>query len=534
MTNEARKSSSTLLKQFVTRMFLVLLVILGVSGVVQYYYLGNIINSNVKVESSKVGASISQGITETNTASTAIEHQIDLKLKLSAQRISDRLGTQPLNTITNAELSQISADYGIAGVTIFVQNGSDIVGVKSTAPSDIGFSFEKILGANNPSLLALAGLLHDKVPTGAPSTYADSHTLILPIAPSGSNKSSTPVFYKYGYYHADGTNYIINPFIQANEVYQFTQAVGPNSWIKTVLATNKDTKEIAVLSPQVYADPSLLKSKLNILKKVEYGTFNSETPKDEAVVANMVKHPQEVSYIEKQNGVSYYKMFIPTQDGKVIYVALEYNMMSAPLRDVSLILLGFSLLSLLSLFVLATRFFSVIYKNIQTIISQIKQLEVGDFTARSTVTDKGELADLSASTNRMAETLSLVLMDTTKQAEKVQNLAKTLKSDTDESVEKVYSLSIDLTSKARDDNFEITDFLDMLQEQVSLIGSEDIRKEILTKIETIRKLSDNRSESTTDITLTLSDLIKSLQAQSVELSDISSSLFNNMYKFKLK
>jgi hypothetical protein len=534
MTNGTSKASSTLFKQFVTRMFIVLLAILGVSGVVQYYYLNSIINTNVKVESAKVGASIDQGITETNTASTAIENQIDLKLKLVAQRISDRLGNQPLNTITNAELMQISKDYDIGGVTILVQQGDDVVGVKSTTPSDIGFSFKKYTGANSKALLSLVDLLSNKTPTDVLETYTDSHTLILPIVPSGSNKSNTPTYYKYGYYHADGTNYVINPFIQADEVYQFTQSVGPNSWIKTVLATNKDTKEIAVLSPQVYADPSLLKSKFNILKKVEYGAFSSETPKDEAVVASMAKHPQEVSFIEKQNGVSYYKMFIPTAEGKVIYVALDYNMMSAPLRDVSLILLGFSLFSLLALFILATRFFSVIYKNIQTIISQIKQLEVGDFTARSTVTDKGELADLSASTNRMAEALSNVLMDTTKQAEKVQNLAKTLKSDTDESVEKVYSVSIDLTSKARDDNFETTDFLDILQEQVALMGSEDIRKEILTKIETIRKLSDNRSESTTDITLTLSDLIKSLQAQSIELSDISSSLFNNMYKFKLK
>ncbi|WEG12466.1 methyl-accepting chemotaxis protein [Pullulanibacillus sp. KACC 23026] len=535
MAKKQKKNvSNTLLKQFTTRMLVVLLVILGVSGIVQYYYLNSIIDSNVRVESSKVSASIEQGIKETDTASRSIENQIDLKLKLVAQRISDRLGNQSVNTITNSELAQISKDFGIGGITIFVQKGDDIVGVSSTTPSDIGFSFKKFLGADNHSLQSLIDLLHGKPVIRDEESYVDSNTTILPIAPSGSNKSNTPIFYKYGYYHANGSTYIINPFIKANEVYQFTQSVGPNSWIKTVLRTNKDAKEVAVLDPKVYADPSLLKNKYNMLKKVEYGEFNSETKKDSSVIASMVKHPQKVSYIEKQNGFSYYKMFIPMKDGKVIYVALDYNRMSAPLKNMSWILLVFSLLSLLALFVLATRFFNSIYKNIQAIMTQIKQLEVGDFTARSIVTDTGELADLSASTNHMTETLNEVLKDTTKHAEKVQSLALALKSDTDNSVEKVYSLSIDLTSRAREDNFEVSNFLDMLEEKTKLIEAKSDREEIMNRIMTIKELSNNRTESTTDITLTLSDLIQSLHNQSIELSDISGSLFNNMYQFKLK
>ena len=185
------------------------------------------------------------------------------------------------------------------------------------------------------------------------------------------------------------------------------------------------------------------------------------------------------------------------------------------------------------MFILSTRFFSAIYKNIQVIISQIKQLELGDFTAKSEVIAKGELADLSNSTNHMTDILNGVLKDTTKQAEKVQYLSKELKSEAAESVDKMYALSLDLTSKAREDNFEISDFLDTLEEKLKELPKTEDIENILTRVEAVREISNNRSESTTDITLTLSDLLKSLQAQSEELFNISSTLFKNMYKFKL-
>lgn len=534
MTKLVKKKSSTLQKQFVTRMLIVLLIILSCSGAIQYMYLSKRVDSDVAVEAFKVSKSIEQGIYETKAASTAIELQLDLRLKLIAQHISDRLGDRPLDAITNDELLKLSKEFNIAGITLFKEkDGADVVGVKSTAPSDIGFSFKKYLGEGSHGYKDMYNLLHGKKINVEYETYVDKNTIILPTAPSGSN-SKTPTFYKYGYYVSDGKNYIINPYFEANEVYHFTQEVGPDAWIKTVLESNKDVKEVAVVSPKVYADPSLLKIKTQLWKKIDYGTFKSETEKDKKVLVSLAKNPKRTSYTVNQNGETYYKMFIPMKDGRVIYVGLDYNHLSAPLKNMSLILLIFSLISLLALFILSTRFFSNIYKNIQVIISQIKTLESGDFSTKSTIEGKGELADLSASTNHMTETLSHVLKNTTKQAEKVQNLALTLKTDTDESVEKVYALSIDLTSKAREDNYEITDLLDVLEDKLTHLEQSEVLKEILSKVQVIRELSNSRSESTTDITITLSDLIKSLQAQSVELSDISSTLFKNMYNFKVK
>lgn len=534
MLKLTKKHKSTLKKQFTTRMLIVLLIILSCSAAFQYMYLSKKVDSDVANEAFKVSKSIEQGIYETQAASEAIELQLDLKLKLIAQRINDRLGDKPLEDITNEELVALKEEFNIAGITLLSdQNGKGITGIKSTEPEDIGFNFKEYLGENSPGYQMTYNLMHGEEVHAPFKTYIDEDSIMLPIAPSGSHNDK-PTFYKYGYYKPDNKDYMINPYFEANEVYHFTQEVGPDKWIETVLESNKNVKEIAVLEPKVYVDPSLLDIKTELWKKIEYGKFVSETEKDRTTLVKLTKAPKKVSYTSEQDGKTYYKMFIPTHDGKVIYVGLDYDRLSAPLKNMSLILLAFSLLSLVALFILSTRFFSNIYKNIQVIISQIKTLESGDFTNESEVKEKGELADLSASANRMTSTLKAVLKDTTKQAGKVQILSSELKGEADESVEKVYAISIDLTSKVREDAFEITDFLDFLEEKLnSLPKTKDIES-ILTRVEKVRTLTVNNAQSTTDITITLSDLIESLRSKSVELSEISNILFENMYKFKLK
>ncbi len=525
---------NTLKRQFVQRMLIVLIIISGLSGAFQYYYLSMQIKSNVNEEATKIAHSIEQGIKETDTASGAIENQLDLKLKVIAERISDRLGSKTVDEISNEELLKISKEFGISGITLFVGKDNDLVGAKSTSPSDIGFGFKKILGPDNPGFINLINLLNREKIVKKTESYTDQNTIVLYSSQSGSNEK--PTFYKYAYYHGKGQNYVINPYIQANEVYHFTEKVGPNSWIENVLNTNAYAKEVAVLDPRVYANPKLAQNLYPPLKKVVYGEFNLFDKKDEKTLISLAKKPKSVAYIIEKDSTKINKVFIPMKNGQVTYIALDYTLMSEPFLNIAKLLLLTSFISLLALFILSTRFFSSIYRNIQAIITQIKRLEHGDFTAQSEVIEKGELADLSASTNHMTNSLNNVLKETTKEAEKVQNLSLVLKAEADESVEKMYALSIDITSNSRHDAFEISDFLDMLEEKMHTLPEMKTgdMETILSRIEHVRNISNNHSESTTDITITLSDLLKSLQTQSAELSEISGKLFENMYKFKLK
>jgi methyl-accepting chemotaxis protein len=525
-----KNKTTTLRTQFLYRLFMVLVVIAVISGSVQLYFMKSQIAENVDNKSVLLSQSIEQGISETKSASESIEHQIDLKLESYAKQIADKLHGQPLETITNDELIEIRDELGLSGITLFARQEDDIIGVKSTDPSEIGFSFKKI--GYLDGYIGMDYLYKNKTVTFE-TTYTKENIYIIPISQSGSHDGK-PVFFKYAYYHEPGTTYIINPYIEANEIYQFTEEVGPDSWIEQMKKKNEFIKEIAVLDPRVFENPELETKLFPPLKRIVHGQYSYKDLKDKKILIDMVKNKLEkAQYIEKYKGERIYKMFLPTKEGQVIYVALDYGALSGPLYRHSIILIVSGLVSLIALFLLTARFFSQIYEKISHIKSQIKQLEEGDLTAKSTIKDGSELGVLSESVNRMVDRLNKLVKDTQEQATKTQRLSVLLEAEASESIEKMYELSTDATIKSREQLYEIITFLDEVTEVLQPYKDNDNVLSVLEKIEPMKEVANERTAATTEITITLSDLLKSLHGQSSELSEISNTLLEQMDKFKL-
>jgi len=293
---------------------------------------------------------------------------------------------------------------------------------------------------------------------------------------------------------------------------------------------NEFAKEIAILDPRVFENPSLAEEMYPPLKKVVYGNYTYSD--DDKAIIGMIEDPQKTSYIQDIDGKKVYKIFIPYDEGKIIFIALDYEKMSAPLKNHSLILIVFGFLSLIALFIMSTRFFSDIYLNIEKIIKQIKSLEKGDFTAQSSVTSGGELDDLSKTTNKMAKTLKSMMSETLHQANQTKKLAYLLEAEATQSVEEIYTMSMQTTSGAREVTTEIEYFIEQLT-NILQDNKDEKSKEILNLIPRIRELVRNRADSTTEMTITLANILSSLQNQSVSLSKISKKLLNSMKLFEL-
>lgn len=526
-----QKSKMSLRKQFITRMLLILIMISILSGAIQGYILYLKINDDSKQQALIMAHSIEQGINETDLASKNIEHQIDLKLELHAKRIGDRLQGRQLANITSDDLVKLRDEIGVTGITLIAQQDNDYVNIRSTDPKDVGFGWKKV---SPEAVASYEVILKDgKIPKDKVSYSADG-IFTLFSAQSGSH-TDKPQFFKYSYYHAPNTNYIINAYIESSEVYNFIQKVGTDTWIRNVLKENQYAKEIAILDPRVFADPSLGEKMYPPLKQVVNGEYLLRSDKDSAFLKQTTNQkPVETTYIEKINGHSLYKMFLPMDEGRVIYIALDYKKLSAPLYKYSFILITSGFISLLALFMLTANFFNKIYRNIQQIIIQIKKLESGDLTAKSSVTDGGgELSDLSDSTNKMANTLNQLLTDTHEKATKTDRLSVLLENEANQSVEKVFTMSMETTSNARDSIEEIYVFLSQVEEQLQSQSDNPKAKVILDKMDMMRSMADQRVHTTTEMTITLSDLFKSLHGQSSELSELSNSLLNQLAKFKL-
>ncbi|WP_102345144.1 methyl-accepting chemotaxis protein [Bacillus sp. Marseille-P3661] len=526
--------NKTLRRQFNIQMLLTLIAIVLVSGIIQIYLISNQIDRNINSEAGMISESIKQGINETELAAAEIEHQIDLKLESMAIRAGEHivgLG-KPVTEITQLELINIVDQVGLGGLTLFAHQENDVVGIQSTDPAEIGFSFKQI---SPEAYQAMVDQINGKRISGevaANSSYVGDNIGILYTAQSGSH-GDEPAYFKYAYYHIPGTDFLISPFIEASEIHNFIEKVGPESWISKVLDENEYAKEIAVLDPRVYADPSLAEKLYPPLKKVVNGAYELVNDKDNEILIDMATNPTEYSYLDTTNEGEFHKVFLPLNEDYVIYIALDYKKMSTPLYNISLIVLVFSFASLVALFMITTRFFSKIYANIAKIIDQIKALEKGDFTSLSYINDGGELSDLSKTANKMTETLNRVIGETRDQANETERLAYMLESSADNSVEKVYTMSMETTIASRESLAEIEEFLNQVEDTLKPIDNNKAQ-EVLSRIDNMRQLSKDRSKITTDMTITLADLLKSLQGQSESLSKISKKLLKNMEQFILK
>jgi methyl-accepting chemotaxis protein len=517
----------SLRRSFFNKIALIILIISVLSSVIQLYFIRNQLNYEIENQASIIEEGIKQGINETELASKEIEKQIDLKMYHVSKYIADLLNTNSVDDIDTKTLERLKEELGLAGITIFAPKNDDFVAVLSTDKKDLGMSAKSFEGLYK----GLRLLFHDQLPLEL-SVVKKNNFYSSPIVQSGAHNEEK-LFFKYAYYHPPGADFIIDPFVEANEVYKFTEKVGPQSWINKMLKENKDVKEIAILDPEVFVHPNLENQLYPPRKKVVYGTFKYKSDADIDLIKKFTtKNREKVRKVEKINGKKYIKVFAPIKNGQVIYLALDYNAITGPMMRHSIILIISGLVSLMALFFFTARFFNKIYENIQKIKKQIHSLEDGDLTAKSDVHDNSELRMLSESANRMVDTLHQTIGDANQIAVKTQRLAYMLEEEASKSVEQMYRMSTEKTIESREQLEEVLAMLDAIEKEISNSPISN-KEELFQKLEQLRKIAHARTFSTTEMTITLSDLMQSLHRQSEQLTDISETLLKSMERFKL-
>jgi DNA-dependent RNA polymerase auxiliary subunit epsilon len=522
------RKNISLRKQFLTRIIAILLVISLLSAGIQLYTMNKQIDYEINTQTAIIAQSVNKGIEETDLAAKSIEHQIDLKMEGYLKHIGFMLDKKKYEDITEEELLEIKDELGLSGLSILAKKDNDIVVVKSTNPKEIGWSSRKVGDWIYENFIQIL----DHKAIEVEGVYSAEGLVVMPVVKS-EVYNEEDLFFKYGYYHSKGTNYIIDPFIEADEIYKFTENVGPESWISQMEKENPFVMDISVLDPNVFQNPELESKYWPPVKKVVYGDYQYQSEQDLKVITGMIDSPSKKTVREKLNKEKILKLFLPQENGQVIHIALDYGKMTEPLVTQSIILGGTGIAAIVSLFLLIYGLFNKIYDSIRKIRDQISLLENGDLTAQSKVHDGSELASLSESVNNMASKLNYLVNETRKQAIKTMELSVQLEDEASSSVETIYELSTETTIKARDQLYEIMEFIDKTEGALAPYEQEEDVQKVIGKLERMRDIAKERTSATTDTTITLSDLLKSLYGQSSELSEISSILFEQISQFKL-
>ncbi|UOF91976.1 EAL domain-containing protein [Fodinisporobacter ferrooxydans] len=349
---------------------------------------------------------ISDSIEHYKLGSKKIEEVLGDQLRIAAIAAKNQLNPD-YHKVTNEQLKALSKEIGASHITLFAKQGDDIVGVRSSDPKELDLSTKKW----GYWFTALQELLQTHEVRSVNKGQSLPHYWSGPMAISSSDPNHID---KYGYYYDGSTNYIINPYLQDEQVKQFEQYTGPDSAVQKIVKTHPWFLEITGFNPKVLGKTPIPITPNNIEyvkledRPIYFGQHKYYNPKTDVVdVQNAMSTGQVVSHEETIDGKHVIKTFIPIQDNSpyVIGFVTDYQVLNDVLQKQLKNDIWISI-GILVIVLIASYFLSrYIVRPVHQLLHQVDQIAEGKFDIRISSIRKDELGKLANHVDIMSEKL---------------------------------------------------------------------------------------------------------------------------------
>lgn len=219
--------------------FVTLILTLNIS--IYYYSSKNELEDNVRQEMVTIAKQIGTSLDAAEKSKKFMEDTIGEKLRAAAVAAKSELDPS-IDNVTNEQLAKLSTSLGVDHISLWKRTKDDIVVLKSSEPRELD------MGSKSWDYwyTAFNQLLDDRkvtIPQGqkllnywsGPYQYASSD-------PERVNK--------WGYYYDGTTDYIINPYINAQVFLDYENKIGTTSLINHLLEDNSDIVGITGFDPR--------------------------------------------------------------------------------------------------------------------------------------------------------------------------------------------------------------------------------------------------------------------------------------------
>ena len=302
---------------------LVFIVILLLMNGLYYYHAKQILMNNEKEKTMLLLNSIIANVEKAAAGEAYVEQLIGEKLRTAAMAVKTRLDPDIAN-VTNEQLAELKRWAGVDEITLFVPQGDDIVGARSSDPKDLNISSK---GWDTIFIVFQQLLRLEQVQVGMGQSLPNFWS--GPIDTASSNPLDVN---KWGYYYDGTTNYIINPYVHATSFQQFQTSAGMTDAIRRVTQDH----------PHVVLEVSVLRSgKLLGRKRHEanptpshwyserealYGQYRYRDAQEQYYAEMAINDSRTVMYSAESEGRHVMKSFSP-----LVMDSLKYNRQDSPL-----------------------------------------------------------------------------------------------------------------------------------------------------------------------------------------------------------
>lgn len=302
----------------------IVLSIVGIISLSIIYVVQQKLTNNEQIQEATAIAEIIKHSIYINTKSIKTkEHLIDLHLYSISKAIGDSLAGRTIDQVSNEELVALKEKWDLYDISLFVKRGDSLVVEKSSDPRELGLD-AITWGFWYDAMIQLYNLEPVTIKHG----YAQDNYWAGPMSLS----EITDEHFKYVYYYDESLEFIINPYIAADNVYELISNSNTNSLIEKIKETSYyNVKEIAVINKDAFLHPREVIVEPERDLPVLYGTNNYALKVDEQIISTLSVNDsiKMQSFTEKGRQLS--KLFIALNDRQILTVVIDtskYNVLA--------------------------------------------------------------------------------------------------------------------------------------------------------------------------------------------------------------
>lgn len=418
-------------------------VILLLNISIYYYSTKEELQANAEQQMINIAKQVGVSLESSEKARRFMEDTIGEKLRMAAIAAQDKLDPN-IDNVTNEELIALSEELGVDHITLWKQTADDIVVLRSSSPNERGASSKT----------------WDYWYTAFSQLFANHNVTIpegqkLPNFWSGPiNFSSTEpdVINKWGYYHDGSTNYIINPYINAQVFLDFNDKIGSNAVIDKLTDDHADLLEVTAFDPQFFGKKRIIKYKhgkpvYNLdVRDIPFGTYTyHDTETDSSYIGQALDDGQMHTAKVAIDGKQVMKSYIPITAGKTYVIGVTFDLkgiqktLGRQLFIHIVISLGLAAVTMFASYFIA----GFMLRTLNQILFKVNAIADGNFDETITIRNKDELGTLASRVNTMGSNLFSYMTQMKNSAAELQSMKQYLESFVNHTADAIHVADLD-------------------------------------------------------------------------------------------
>jgi len=380
-------------------------IILSLNLSIFYFSSKNDQEENLRREMITIAKQIGTSLDAAEKSKQFMEWTIGEKLRAVAVAAKSELDPR-IDRVDNSQLAELSKKLGVDHISLWRKTADDILVGKSSDPKELD------MGSKTMDYWYTAfNQLFDKREVTIPQGQK------LPNYWSGPYQyaSSDPDrINKWGYYYDGTTDYMINPYINAQVFLDYENKIGTSSLIRSLLADNDDILGIAGFDPAFFGKPQIVKFKkgkpvYNLdVRDVPFGEYTYVNKENDVHLVAKASRSREVLTTRiHSEGKDVIKSFIPLSEDMpyIVGVVFDYGAVKKELKDQLILHATISIALILGTWVASYFIAGVLIRPLRYILDIVNEIAEGKFGRKIAVRSRDELGRLSGSVNVMAENL---------------------------------------------------------------------------------------------------------------------------------